>query len=97
MTTPHESRLSVSSRDIEARVFPLLRDRVFHMTPAERLEQIRESGLIKTNAEGSLGNTFLGGRAVAVSRRQPAGRRDISPGRRKAADPAGSDGFLNGD
>ena len=36
------------------------------------------------------------GNAARVSRR-PAGRRDISPGRRKAADPAGSDGFLNGD
>ena len=36
------------------------------------------------------------GNAARVSRRPP-GRREISPGRRKAADPAGSGGFLYGD
>src|SRR6188472_1481188 len=46
------------SNFIDNTLLPLLRDRVFHVTRGARLPDIRSSGVLSTNADGGLGNTY---------------------------------------
>lgn len=63
-----ESFLEVDYSELKDRVLPMLRGRVFHVTSRARFDQIVTSGLLKSNADGSLGNTYPQS-AVSLGRR----------------------------
>jgi hypothetical protein len=64
-----ERTLRVQSREIVERVFPMLRERVFHVTSPARLQQIRQEGFIRANADGALGDTSPQSR-ISVARQR---------------------------
>ncbi len=53
-----ERKLTLRGQTLEDQLLPLLRERVFHVTSQSRFRAIRESGCIKSNRDGSLGDTF---------------------------------------
>lgn len=53
-----ESFLEVDYSDLNEQVLPMLRGRVFHVTSRERFDRIVASGSVRSNADGSLGNTY---------------------------------------
>ena len=62
-----ESVLEVDYSNLNERVLPILRGRVFHVTSRERFDRIVASGSVRSNADGSLGNTYPQS-AVSVGR-----------------------------
>jgi hypothetical protein len=51
-------KLTLRDETLEDQLLPLLRDRVFHVTSLSRFQAIRERCCIKSNRDGSLGDTF---------------------------------------
>lgn len=53
-----QTRLTVQTRTILERLLPRLRGRVFHVTSEARLRAILLDGVIRTNHDGALGETY---------------------------------------
>ncbi len=52
------NRVIVKEEDLENRILPILREKVFHVTSLERYQRICLGGAILTNKDGCLGSTF---------------------------------------
>jgi hypothetical protein len=50
--------MKIKEEDIPDQLYPMLDGRVFHLTPYERYEQIKQSGFISANQDGKLGFNF---------------------------------------
>jgi len=55
---PLFSRYVFNAGELEEKLLPLLRDRVFHVTPAKGCADICKQGLLKNNQAGKFGFTF---------------------------------------
>lgn len=58
MTFYQQKHRTIKEGELEDRLLPLLREHVFHVTSHDHFRLIKKSSFVKSNSDGTLGNTY---------------------------------------